>query len=345
MKIKILKRTLFLLAFIGVLMSCNNDDDNTNTTPIRDRAEQQIADSDSLIAYLSSHYYNSAFFETGSNHKYTDIVITELEEGETVPDGHTLLIDAVGDPLTTTFAEADYEYYVLRLNQGGGEAPRYTDAIRYRFEGSLLATGAVFQNIATPSSLPLTGVTSTTGAVRAWQLAMPTFNQAVDFTIGNDGIVNYNNYGLGVIFVPSGLAYFSAARTGIPSYSNLIFKFELLQVEVNDYDNDGIPSYIEDLDDDNDVFDNDTDEDGLANFIDSDDDGDGVTTNDELSHTQYIVDTNLGENEPVLGTNEFEVSRTEVSGVITINTVTLVDSNNDGVFDYLDEDIAINNNI
>ncbi len=83
------------------------------------------------------------------------------------------------------------------------------------------------------------------------------------------------------MFVPSGLAYFSGTSTG-SSYDNLIFKFELLQFEVEDHDNDGIPSYLEDLDNDLDVIDDDTDEDGFVNFIDSDDDADGVSTLNEL---------------------------------------------------------------
>ncbi len=88
----------------------------------------------------------------------------------------------------------------------------------------------------------------------------------------------------------------------------------------------------------------DTDEDLFPNFIDADDDGDGILTINELIPTVYTVDTNLGEEEPILGANEFEISRSESDGIITINTVTIADSNNDGTPDYLDEDITINYN-
>ncbi len=43
-----------------------------------DRTEQQVKDKDSILLYLATHYYNSSDFDTGSNHKYTDIDITEL---------------------------------------------------------------------------------------------------------------------------------------------------------------------------------------------------------------------------------------------------------------------------
>ena len=77
------------------------------------------------------------------------------------------------------------------------------------------------------------------------------------------------------------------------------------------HDSDGIPSFREDLDDNLELSGDDTDGNILANFLDPDDDGDGVFTFDELIPTEYIVDTNMGEEEPVLGMrNQFWGSRT-----------------------------------
>lgn len=277
MKLKSLKFTLFLTALVVAFISCKDDDEPNVTFEIRDRAEQQIADKDSLLDYLSSHYYNSSLFESGTNHRIGDIVITELMEGEAVPDGSTLLIDAV-ETHFTTYLETDYEYYILRLNQGGGESPKFTDQVRVRYEGFLEDTGNIFDAIATPEDLPLQGLGFSGSAIRGWQLILPEFNTASDFVNEPDGITNYNDYGLGVMFVPSGLAYFATTRPNIPAYSNLIFKFELLQYQEEDHDNDGIPTYMEDYNGNLDVNDDDTDEDGAPDYIDLDDDGDGVLT-------------------------------------------------------------------
>ncbi|WP_370003161.1 FKBP-type peptidyl-prolyl cis-trans isomerase [Winogradskyella sp.] len=277
MKLKSLKFTLLLTALIVAFISCKDDDEPNVTFEIRDRAEQQIADKDSLLDYLSSNYYNSSLFESGTNHRIGDIVITELMEGETVPDGSTLLIDAV-ETHFTTYLETDYEYYILRLNQGGGESPKFTDQVRVRYEGFLEDTGNIFDAIATPEDLPLQGLGFSGSAIRGWQLILPEFNTASDFVNEPDGITNYNDYGLGVMFVPSGLAYFATTRPNIPAYSNLIFKFELLQYQEEDHDNDGIPTYMEDYNGNLDVNDDDTDEDGSPDYIDLDDDGDGVLT-------------------------------------------------------------------
>ncbi|WP_243472404.1 FKBP-type peptidyl-prolyl cis-trans isomerase [Winogradskyella sp. MH6] len=340
---KSIKFIVYLVFVSVVVISCKDDDVTVPDVEIRDRGEQQLADSDSLIDYLSTHYYNSDFFLTGINHKYSDIIITELAEGEDVPTGHTLLLDAV-ETHTTTYEEEDYEYYVLRLNQGGGDSPRFTDQVRVNYEGSLVETGEVFDGVVTPVDLLMQGVGFSGGVIRGWQLILSQFSTSSDFTL-NNGIVEYNDYGLGMMFLPSGLAYFSGTASGtLPAYSNLIFKFELLQYNEVDHDGDGIPSYIEDIDANLDVLDDDTDEDFAPNYVDLDDDGDGVNTFDELMSNTYTVDTNINEEEPVLDEGEYEVSRSETAGIITINTVKVVDSDNNGTPDYLQEDIAINYN-
>ncbi|WP_179346396.1 FKBP-type peptidyl-prolyl cis-trans isomerase [Winogradskyella ursingii] len=317
MNSRILRGGISFLFVCAFLLGCNDDDGGLVQIEERDRAEQQMEDSLVLETYLSTHYYNSEFFTTGSDHSYSDIVIGELAEGETVaPDGNTLLIDAV-ETLTTEFQEADYTYYILRLNQGGGDSPRFTDAVRFRFEGSVVDTEEVFQSIVTPSDLSLQTDGITGGAIRAWQLVMPTFNTAESFMNNGSGIINYSNYGLGVMFIPSGLGYFSGSVAGIPSYSNLIFKFELLQYEEVDHDGDGVPSYLENRDsigtgvNDFDVTDDDTDGDDIPDFIDRDDDGDGVNT---------IFEDLNNDGDP---TND--------------------DSDNDGIPNYLDEDSTESN--
>ncbi|MGJ8550529.1 FKBP-type peptidyl-prolyl cis-trans isomerase [Winogradskyella wichelsiae] len=349
MKIKTLKFGLLLMALITIVISCKSDDDGDDDGSFieEDRTEQQEKDNDSIVTYLVSHYYNSSFFETGSDYKYTDIIIEELADGETVPEGSTLLMDAV-ETLTTTYLEANYTYYVLNLYQGDGGSPYFTDAISVRYEGTSIndALGGEeddFDSSVIPAFFDLQFDGTSGGVIKAWQLIMPTFNASLGFSVDENGNVNHVNPGLGVMFVPSGLAYFSGINTG-SSYDNLMFKFELVQFGIRDHDNDGVPSYIEDLDNDLEVTNDDTDEDLAPNFVDADDDGDGVLTINELLPTTYTVDTNVGEVEPTLASNEFERSRVTTNGVITINTVTLIDTNDNGTPDYLDADITINYN-
>ncbi|MDP5082336.1 MAG: hypothetical protein NWP87_06750 [Winogradskyella sp.] len=349
MKIKTLKFSIYLLSIISLFIACNNDDDELFTFVEADRTEQQVLDKSSLLTYLSTHYYNSSFFATGSDHKYTDIVIEELpqdEDGNYLdlpdPDQNTLLIDDI-ETYTVEYLETEYEYYILKLNQGEGDSPEFTDFVRVRYEGSSIETGLIFDSTVIPFDQQLQGnLINSFGAIKGWQLAMPQFNASSGFSTDN-GVVDFNNFGLGIMFLPSGLAYFSGTNTG-SLYDNLIFKIELLQVAEIDHDNDGIPSYIEDLNSNFVVEDDDTDGNATPDFIDNDDDGDRVLTRNELISKQYIVNTNIGEEEPVFSENEYEISRSDDFGVITINTVTPADVNNDGIPDYLDETIAIDYN-
>ncbi len=285
---KIEKVALFILCLTFGFISCNKDDDADEfaAVEIRDRAEQQIIDNDSIIGYLETHYYNSGDFVGNSNPSIADLVITELLEGETVPTGSTLLKEAVGDSKKITFANTAYEFYVLNLNPNAeGNSPTFADEVRVRYEGFEL-DGEIFDSAVTPVDFDLVSL------VPGWRKVLPSFNTALENpVIENDGSVSYTNHGVGVMFLPSGLGYFSGSAGGIPAYSPLIFKFDLLQMSENDHDGDGIPSYLEDLNgdgeftianpDDDTITHDDTDGDGVPNYFDNDDDGDGVLTINE----------------------------------------------------------------
>lgn len=270
---------LVLLMVLG-FTSCKKDDDNYTSIPERDRGEQQIVDKDSLLGYLETHYYNSSMFETPGDYSIYDIVISELPKDESGnylplpdPDNNTLLIDAPNlETHIVMLLDVEYEYYILRLNQGGGDVPHFTDSVVLNYSGNT-QDGEVFDSTVNADN-PLDMI----NLIQGWREVIPQFNASTSFTINPDGTVSYTNYGLGVMFIPSGLGYFSGATVGIPPYSNLVFKFTLFKTEVNDHDEDLVPSYLEDLDGDNNIFNDDTDGDNIPNYFDVDDDGDGVLT-------------------------------------------------------------------
>lgn len=334
------KIAVSLLCIIVGFLSCDKDDNNNDIieVPLEDRAEQQAKDKDSLVKYLNGHYYNASAFVANANpSSVEELIISALPEDGILPDpgNNKLLMDAA-ELKTVNYADVEYEYYILNLNPGaGGESPKFSDQVRVTYEGFDL-NNSTFDSALTPVTFDLVNL------VPGWRKAMPFFKSAESFSTQNDGTVNFTNHGAGVMFLPSGLAYFNVSTGGIPAYSPIVFKFDLLQVSRNDHDNDGIPSYLEDLNGDGEfTLDDDTDGDGIPNYLDADDDGDGIPTIRELKPRTYSVNTNVGEQEPVLEVKEFEYSRTEAAGIITIKTFTAVDSNNDGIDDYLDKNIAI----
>ncbi|MEN3324789.1 hypothetical protein VP395_13700 [Mariniflexile soesokkakense] len=346
------KVSLYLLCLTIGVLSCKKDDDPTPVViEVRDRAEQQLKDKDSLDKYLLTHYYNSGDFgDSNPNPSLSDIVLTKISLGGPIPDGHTLLKDAVGEPETITFEDVIYEYYVLKLNQGGGnDSPKFSDKIRFNYEGFTL-DDAVFDYSVNPFDSDLVGNgVSTFGLIPGWRKVIPGFNTAESYVENGDGTVSYMNKGLGIMFLPSGLAYFSSATTGIPAYSPIIFKFELLQMAQNDHDGDGIPSYLEDLNGDGeftlnyldltDVTDDNTDGDNSPDYIDLDDDGDGILTKNEIIISKITKSTLEEVKSEPLAYNEVLLNKIvkEQNGDYTGTIITFKDTDGVKPFDYLDK--------
>ena len=351
-KIKLMKLKAYAistLCFLALLSSCKKDDDSFEQVPPRDRTEQQVSDIDSLKSYLSTHYYNRATFTEPGDHNISEIIITKLTKdgnGNFLPmpdpEKNQMLSVAVDidNPKITKYLDVEYQFYVLKLNEGGGENPHFSDQVRLNYNG-FLPNGKSFDSSITPITVDMIGdlTRENPGVIQGWRDVIPQFKTSESYVENGDGTVTYQNYGIGVMFLPSGLGYYENSQNDIPAYSNLMFKFELFQSEILDHDGDGIPSYMEDLNGDKNLFNDDTNSNGVPNYLDPDDDGDRVLTINEMTRQTYIVDTNNGEQEPTLAVDEFLRSRTNNGGIITIKTLKYVDSDGDGVWDHLQKDI------
>ena len=325
---------LFICLLILAVVSCEKDENTVAAVPPNDRGEQQVIDSISLKSYLSTHYYNSAAVNSLANPRLEDLVITELLDGETLPINTTLLIDDV-EQHSTTLLEVDYKYYILKIKPGEGESPNFSDSVRVNYSGSL-TNGSVFDSSTTPVVFDLVYV------ITGWSRVMPEFKTSGSYVSNPDGSVSFDGYGMGAMFLPSGLGYFSTSKTGIPSYSNLVFKFEIMQMEINDHDSDNIPSYMEVSESNEFDLLVDTDENKVYNFNDSDDDGDGTATSDEIQIELRTNETEQGLqailDATILLSNQFiSPISTLADGTFTANIITLVDDNGNGIPNYLDD--------
>ena len=218
------KDNLLLICLLIIsIISCTPDEDTITSVPENDRTEQQVIDNDTLVHYLNSHYYNAAEVNALANPTISDVVITEFLEGETLPTGAALLMSDV-ELKTTTYLDVEYDYYILKIKQGEGAAsPRFCDKVRVKYAGSLL-DGEEFEVKLNPIDFDLASV------IPGWNRVFPEFNVGT-FMTNSDGTVSYDGHGTGVMFLPSGLGYYATYSPSIPTYSNLVFKFELLQTQ------------------------------------------------------------------------------------------------------------------
>ena len=316
-----LKLNIILISILFVGFSCGDDGaDNVIEVPEADRTEQQVIDNDSLVGYLQTHYVNESILINNQSILFNDFEINELPEDGNLPDPdqNTLLIDLV-ETFTTTYFDVEYEYYILKVNQGGSDnSPNFSDKVRVSYEGTLM-DNTVFDSSITPVDFDLTST------IAGWGRVLPEFNNAEDFIINSDGTVTYNNPGIGIMFLPSGLGYYSAAAGSVPLYSNLIFKFKIYQSEFNDHDFDNVPSHLEDLDGDFDLTDDNSDDDSFADFVDGDDDNDGTLTIDEdlEPDTDLTLDRD-GDGDPTNDIGDGDPTNDDTDG--------------DGIPNYLDPD-------
>jgi len=294
-------RTLsFLIIAVVGFISCNKDDgDGVIIVPERDRAEEAIVAKAEIEEFLQTHFYNYEDFQNppaGFDFK----IVFGKREGDNA--NKIPLIDQVSSKQVTDRVkpEVTYTLYYLNVLQGEGQSPIFADETLVKFKGQFLDLNA-FDASDSPVKFDLTAV------IQGFQEALVEFNGATSFTENPDGTLSFEGFGVGAVFVPSGIGYWLNSPSGIPVYSQLIFTFNLLDVTTDiDHDEDGVPSFMEDLNNNGFLGDDDTDDDGVPNYLDTDDDGDGVLTRDEI-----IIHPD--------GTIEFP------------------DSNGNGIPDYLDD--------
>jgi hypothetical protein len=207
--------------------------------------------------------------------------------------------------------DVSYNLYYLKVIEGSGDQPSFPDIVRINYEGTYVVDedgingNKLFDSSVTPIQFDLTLI------VNGLQDALIEFKAATGFVDNPDGTVNYEGFGVGAVFMQSGLGYYVNPPPGsgvsIPVYSQLIFTFQLFETEIGDQDNDGVPSVIEDVNENGLEEDDDTDSDNQSNYFDPDDDGDGRPTRDEIEINED-------------------------------GTITYPDTDGDGVVDYLDSD-------
>lgn len=317
----------FILLITGViLVSCNknDDDDDVKTVPLRDYTEQYNTDNTNIEEYLNTYYIT--VIDSPGNQEDQDVAISKITDPATQPSIMSYLNSASFPKLLTRNISLNgvaYKMYYLVLREGTGTSPMNTDRVVAAYRGEYMTrveatttapivpahlTTTLFEEIKFPQAN--VNFTDLYTAVVGWSEIFPQFKTGTS-AVQTDGAVKYENFGAGVLFIPSGLGYYTGNSRGtvvIPPYSPLIFSFKLYDLErmdhelglvngVNAYVGDGVFDYQEDINGDGYVYDyrnttlypnapvnlDDTDGDGIPDFIDIDDDGDGYTTRLEIA--------------------------------------------------------------
>lgn len=301
-------KILTALVFCSLLTYCDREDEPT-VTPLRDYATQYAADLDSINDYIDTHSMTV-------NPTNFDVTFTEIPTGGTQQSIRT----QTQYPLKDTLVKEDgieYKIYFIKFREGdavNGKRPTQVDSIHVSYRGIRL-TDDQFDEASNPIWFGLQDV------ITGWTHIMPNFKTGTYTTAPGPNPITFNNFGAGIMFLPSGLAYYNNSSGSIPAYSPIIFSFKLYELRYRDHDRDGILSKDErrlnpaipaalrwkenpflgydingdgTIDTSGKLYDSDgdgtldsteyydTDGDGKPNMVDIDDDGDGYQTKFEI---------------------------------------------------------------
>ncbi len=272
-----------MLALSVFIFSCSSDDDRNDFADVRDPNEVRDENSIEIETFLETHYYEIE--EDATNQNLRRLIFKEIEEGS---DETPIIESEFLDSKEVTQQGIDYTLYFLKIREGNQERrqPTFADSVLVTYQGQTI-TKNIFDNAPNPTWL------DNTQLIRGFREGIIEHRGAGGFTENSDGTFFFDDdFGYGAVFVPSGIGYFAVPPpgSGIRSYEPIIFSYQLYRSRESDHDGDGIPSWLEDVNETRDVEDVDTDFDGVPNFLDVDDDGDGVPTRDEV---EFDEDGNL----------------------------------------------------
>ena len=279
-----------------VLFSCSKDDSTKKTKPPRLYTAQYPADLDSIENYLKTHS-----FEVVDEDGRIDVKIDTFIVGNTL--GKVSIWDNTEYPLQFKMVKNDsrltnlvdgrvddqveYKMYYLLLNEGGGKAATRFDSTYVSYRGWRIDNNKQFDQNNTPFWATFPKVTTAeTTLIPGFRQFTSMLKAAESIQVGTDGAVSYTNYGVGVVFIPSGIGYFNLPQPTIPAYSPIAFTVRLHSVKERDHDRDGVLSKYENGAGVEDLYTVDTDGDNIPDFLDIDDDGDGKRTIFEIRNPE-----------------------------------------------------------
>ena len=192
---------------IGLLLittSCKKDDDIPAPPPPRDRGEEAIRAQAEIEEFLETHFYNYEDFQTDPENFKIKFDTIAGDNASKTPLMEQVDFVEVKDIIDT---DVTYKLYYLNVRDGGGEKPHFSDYTINTYEGRLMNLD-LFDSSVIPVRFNLVDTPTSSGIIRGLQQAIIQFRGASNVISNPDGTLTFENYGIGAVFIPSGLAYY-----------------------------------------------------------------------------------------------------------------------------------------
>jgi FKBP-type peptidyl-prolyl cis-trans isomerase len=271
-------QNILLIFALVLIVSCSDDDEGSDEVFIRDVEEVKAENAEQIQSFLETHFYR--FENNPQNPNFQKIVIDTIAGSN--QNEEPIINSEFLESKQVTQSDVDYTLYYLKFREGSETVrqTKFSDSALVTYNGFSLLSKEVFDGSPNPIWFDLTN-----NIIGFYEL-MTELRGSTGVTENSDGTVTFDdNFGIGTVFIPSGLAYFASPPTnsGIAPYSPIVFNVQLYKSVESDHDRDGVPTWREDVNGNRRVSDDDTDENRVPNYVDSDDDGDGVLTRDEIN--------------------------------------------------------------
>ena len=262
----------------------------------------------------SGHEHSWLHREERAAEQAAGVAVRVERGGELVPAGDANSIwgsAAVHKPSllekNVTRHDINYKVYYISSREGVKKKPTSVDSLFVSYKGEYIYTK---KEEVVPATNPVTYNSfisskefdqaqnpvwfTLDNVIQGWKEIMTLFKSGTNTVNPNgSGSIDYADFGAGVMFLPSGLAYYNGSVGSIPTYSPLIFSFKLQEVNYVDSDYDRIDSKDEGYNVLTNTYTQDTDGDGRLDYLDQDDDGDSYLTKFEIKKPAPFLGTSL----------------------------------------------------
>lgn len=290
-----MKKGFSLLFATLVFVSCGNNNDNDGFTPTAIEPLAAINENNEaeLVAFLQTHYYDEAIKPIDEAPDKTATLWDDprlgVKQVMVRPSEHNLETEGyTEDEIANGIA---HNLYYFLVQEGVGNTVTTADSVYVQYAGRTLDLNLFDQVKQGGSWFDLARIQAPQQGFRGFAEGAALLKTASEIIDNADGTFSALDAGRGFFFFGSALGSYQNAQATIPAYGPMFFEIKVLARKITDHDGDGIPSYLEDLNQNGYLFDDNTDlEDEienrrtiLPNYFDPDDDGDGTPTACEIS--------------------------------------------------------------
>src|SRR5690625_5182703 len=205
--------TIFLLTF---LLACSSDDSDKPDPP-RDEMEVYQENLQEIEDFLSTHFY---YLEENNGVLDYQKVLFDSITGENADQTPLIEDEALKSKIVET-NKVDYKVYYLEIRKGNEEEyqPTFADKVAVTYRATNME-GDVFGETVNAEAIdfPQTNhMFFNQGKIRGTIAGITEFKGSSGFEENSDGTISYeDDYGIGAVFIPSGLAFFQNTPVNSP---------------------------------------------------------------------------------------------------------------------------------